>query len=87
MDNRFFVFVFSNENFKRKYYGNTIGSGIPNFPPMSDFKKFKFIYPSIQLQTQFSERIEGIEEQKGLINKSIEDVQHLFDYTMDRYFN
>ncbi|MEI8087776.1 MAG: restriction endonuclease subunit S [Paludibacter sp.] len=87
MDNRFFVFVFSNENFKRRYYGNTIGSGIPNFPPMSDFKKFKFICPSIQLQNQFSERIDSIEEQKSLINKSLADVQHLFDYTMDRYFN
>lgn len=85
--NRFFVFVFSNENFKSKYYGNTIGSGIPNFPPMSDFKKFKFICPSLEIQNNFSKRIESIESQKSLITQSIAEVQQLFDYTMDKYFN
>ena len=43
--------------------------------------------PPILLQTQFASKIESIETQKELINQSIGDVQQLFDYTMDKYFN
>jgi len=49
--------------------------------------KINTILPPLSLQKKFTERIELIEEQKSLIYKSIEDAQHLFDYTMDRYFN
>ena len=44
-------------------------------------------FPPIVLQYQFAERIEAIEAQKELINQSIKEVQLLFDYTMDKYFN
>lgn len=43
--------------------------------------------PSLPLQTQFAEKIKHIEQQKSLIQRSIDDVQQLFDYTMDKYFN
>ena len=43
--------------------------------------------PPLPLQHQFAERIEAIEAQKELINQSIKEVQLLFDYTMDKYFN
>ena len=49
--------------------------------------ELKVIVPPLTLQNQFAERIEAIEKQKELINKSIVDVQLLYDYTMDRYFN
>ena len=52
---------------------------------MNEFKKFKFIYPPITLQTQFAKKIEAIEAQKSLINQSIDEVQQLFDYTMNKY--
>ena len=41
----------------------------------------------IGLQNLFAKRIESIEKQKELINQSISEVQQLFDYTMDKYFN
>jgi type I restriction enzyme S subunit len=47
----------------------------------------KIILPPKFLQSFFSEKIESIEKQKQLINQSIADVQQLFDYTMDKYFN
>ncbi len=50
-------------------------------------KALNIVLPPFSNQSLFSEKIIAIEEQKSLINKSIEDVQHLFDYTMDRYFN
>ena len=46
----------------------------------------KIIIPPISLQNQFAEKIEKIEKQKEAINKSIEETQKLFDYTMDKYF-
>lgn len=45
------------------------------------------IVPPLPLQTQFVEKIKHIEQQKALIQRSIDDVQQLFDYTMDKYFN
>ncbi|MDD4971589.1 MAG: restriction endonuclease subunit S [Paludibacter sp.] len=50
-------------------------------------KKFHIPLPPLYLQTLFVEKTESIEKQKELINKSIADVQQLFDYTMDKYFN
>ena len=41
----------------------------------------------ISIQNQFAAKIESIENQKILINQSLLDVQQLFDYTMDKYFN
>ena len=42
--------------------------------------------PPIEIQNDFSKRIESIESQKSLITQSIVEVQQLFDYTMDKYF-
>lgn len=42
--------------------------------------------PPIALQQSFAAKIESIEKQKAAINKSIEETQKLFDYTMDKYF-
>lgn len=53
----------------------------------SAVKELAIFTPPLPLQNQFAERIEAIEKQKELINKSIVDVQLLFDYTMDKYFN
>ena len=47
----------------------------------------KVILPPLSLQTKFATKIESIENQKALINQSVGDVQQLFDYTMDKYFN
>jgi len=47
----------------------------------------KMAIPPLSLQNQFAKRIEAIETKKELINKSIKEVQQLFDYTMDKYFN
>lgn len=54
---------------------------------LSLVKSIPVIIPPIFLQNQFAKKIEAIEQQKALINKSITDVQLLFDYTMDKYFN
>ena len=52
-----------------------------------NLKNMKVVYPVLEVQNQFATKIESIEKQKSLINQSIGDVQQLFDYTMDKYFN
>jgi len=78
IENVFFVYVFSNENFKRKFYGNVIGTGIPNFPSMDDFRKFNFIYPPIKLQTQFAQIVEKTEALKTQYKQSLKELENLY---------
>ena len=44
------------------------------------------IFPPLSLQQEFAEKVEAIERQKGLVRRSIEETQTMFDYTMDKYF-
>ena len=48
---------------------------------------FTLPIPPLSLQENYCDKISVLEKQKKLINKSIGDVQLLFDYTMDKYFN
>ena len=43
-------------------------------------------FPPLSLQQEFASKIEAIEKQKGLIRKSIEEVETLFNSRMDYYF-
>ena len=52
-----------------------------------NLKNMEVVFPELDIQNQFATKIESIESQKSLITQSIADVQQLFDYTMDKYFN
>jgi len=86
IENVFFVYVFSNENFKRKFYGNVIGTGIPNFPSMDDFKKFNFIYPPIELQTQFAQIVEKTKVLKSQYQQSLQELENLYGSLSQKAF-
>lgn len=86
IENVFFVYVFSNENFKRKFYGNVIGTGIPNFPSMDDFRKFNFIYPPIKLQTQFAQIVEKTEALKTQYKQSLQELENLYGSLSQKAF-
>lgn len=86
IENVFFVYVFSNENFKRKFYGNVIGTGIPNFPSMDDFKKFNFIYPPIELQTQFAHIVSKTEALKTQYQQSLQELENLYGSLSQKAF-
>jgi Restriction endonuclease S subunits len=85
--NDFFVYLFSNESFKQKFYGATIGSGVPNFPPMKDFKKFQFIVPPIELQNKFSKIVEKTEKIKTSLEDGLQELQLLFSSISQNAFN
>jgi len=82
----FFVFHFRHENFRNKYFGANRGAGIPNFPPMKSFKKFKFISPPIHLQNQFAQKIELIEQQKALAKQELKEAEDLFNCFLQKAF-
>jgi type I restriction enzyme S subunit len=86
MKNVMFINIFTNPNFKKKFFGNNIGSGVPNFPSMPDFKRFEFIFPPINLQNKFAKIIEKIEEQKSLYEKELELLQNNFDALLQKSF-
>ncbi len=85
-----------NESIKIKYFEflmssliNNVeskGSGIKNIASVKYIRSLELGLPPLSLQEQFANKIELIEHQKELIERSIADVQQLFDYTMDRYF-
>ncbi|MDM7861919.1 restriction endonuclease subunit S [Alteromonas sp. ASW11-36] len=54
MLNAVFIDIFSNPSFKKAFYGDFRGAAIPNFPPMSAFKEFKFIVPPIKVQEKYT---------------------------------
>ena len=47
----------------------------------------KVIYPPLDLQNAFAQKIEAIEKQKELIKKSIQETETLFNSRMDYWFN
>lgn len=53
----------------------------------SDLLNIQMPCPDIDLQTQFAEKIEHIEEQKQLIKASIIETEDLFNSRMSYYFN
>ncbi len=54
--------------------------------PITQQKKMNFILPPLSLQQEFAEKVEAIERQKALVQQSIDEMQTMFDYTMDKYF-
>lgn len=85
--NEFFVRVFSQENFKEKYFASERGAAIPNFPPMSEFKQFKFISPPIRMQFDFVQAISNIEKQLFSVSDKGEVSNVLFDVLIQKAFS
>ncbi len=86
MTNLLFINIFTNTNFKNKFFGNKIGSGIPNFPPMQQFKKFTFICPPIELQNKFSEIVQKIESLKQSMFVQSTELETQFQALMQKAF-
>ena len=53
---------------------------------MSEFKKFPFITPPMKIQEQFVERVQIIEHQKAIAQKSLEKSEELFNSLLQKAF-
>jgi type I restriction enzyme, S subunit len=83
--NDFFVKVFSQENFKEKYFDSNRGAAIPNFPPMSAFKEFRFISPPIELQNKYLSIIKNLQSHLSVMNKC-DNSNNLFNSLIQKAF-
>ncbi|MCZ2722396.1 restriction endonuclease subunit S [Marinomonas sp. 15G1-11] len=72
MLNEMFVSIFTHPNFKREFFGDNRGSGVPNFPPMSTFKEFGFIVPPLEMQQQYISLVHKVEQLKVKVKNSCE---------------
>jgi len=86
MRNEFFVYHFSHKNFKEKFFKSDRGAGIPNLPPMTDFKKFPFITPPIKEQVRFYNLMQNIEKQRKISMHSLQKSEELFQSLLQRAF-
>ncbi len=84
--NEFFVKVFSQDNFKEKYFASERGAAIPNFPPMSTFKEFKFICPPIQIQNEFLKHVKNLQNQIDIISTEQKTTENLFQTLIQKAF-
>ncbi len=86
MTNILFTYIFTNQNFKNKFFGNKIGSGIPNFPPMSQFKKFEFICPPIDKQIEFQRLIGDAKKLSESMKTQSEELDNQFNVLAQQAF-
>lgn len=85
MQNQLFIDIFQSPNFKSAFYGDFRGAAIPNFPPMTTFKSFKFIVPPIQIQKDYIQIKEKINNLKAMHQKILD--KKLFESLQQRAFN
>ena len=64
MSNTFFIHQFRSERIQEILFGFCRGSGIPNFPSMSEVKAIRFICPPMDLQQQFTAFVKQIDKSK-----------------------
>ena len=82
---RFIKDEYATDFVKQQIQGNANAAVVGTYTIMNA-NKTKVIVPPLALQKEYVEKIEVIDNQKDTINRSIEESQKLFDYTMDKYF-
>ncbi|PKM77184.1 MAG: restriction endonuclease [Firmicutes bacterium HGW-Firmicutes-15] len=85
--NSVYLSMIIGSNYGKKYFFRAAKqtTGIASIN-MTQLKKFPVLIPPFDLQTQFAAIVEKIEEQKLLVQKAMDESQHLFDGLMDKFF-
>ena len=84
--NEFFVKVFTQENFKETYFASERGAAIPNFPPMTTFKEFKFICPPIKIQNEYLKLVQNLQNQIDIVSNEQKTSDNLFQTLIQKAF-
>ncbi len=87
MRNKLFMDIFTNPSFKAEYLDNKIGSGIPNFPPVSVFKTFQFICPEINIQKEYENKVKEVENLRMKMLEQISELEQLMQSLNQKYFS
>jgi type I restriction enzyme S subunit len=87
LNGRFLESILNNEFFKdrlKKAFG--VG-GAQQFLSLSNIKSIQVLYPPINLQNKFAERVKAIEEQKNIAQASALKSEELFNSLLQKAFN
>lgn len=87
MRNKLFMDIFTNPSFKAKYLDNKIGSGIPNFPPVSVFKTFQFICPEMNIQKEYENKVKEVENLRNKMHEQVSELEQLMQSFNQKYFS
>jgi type I restriction enzyme S subunit len=61
-------------------------AGVQAFLNMTHIKGFDILMPPINIQNQFAERVQVIEQQKAIAQKSLERSEELFNSLLQKAF-
>lgn len=86
INNIYFMQIFRDNFIQDMLFGVSRGSGICNFPSMTEVKKIKFMCPPIELQNNFAEFVEQVENQKAVMQQSLEKMETNYKALMQEYF-
>ena len=80
------IYLYSVLKYNAKYFDN-LGTGA-TFRELSksNFSKIQISIPPIELQNQFAEFVKLIDKQKFEIEKSLNEMEELYDSLMEEYF-
>ena len=81
----YLVYAINNEETKEQFEKSLKGVGVPNLH-LGEIKKVKIIVPPLKIQNQFSEIVKQIDKQKFEIEKSLKEIQELYESLMEKYF-
>ena len=82
----YILYAINNPITKAQFDSSLKGIGVPNLH-LGEIKKTKIVYPPLDQQNLFAEKVLVIEHQKEFIKQSIKEVETLFNSRMDYYFN
>lgn len=84
--NQYLVFLFNSEYIKMQINQDSNGATV-NYLSIDSLRKLNIILPPIELQQQFAERVEKIEEQKTKVKTALKESENLFQRLMQDMFN
>ena len=70
---------------KRQFDGSLKGIGVPNLH-LGEIKKTQIIVPPVELQNRFEQFVKQLDKSKVAVQKSLNEIQTLFDSLMQEYF-
>ena len=85
VNKKYLYYILKSDYFLKTAIDSATGSTIKNVS-LKSMRKFPVPYPPMHLQAQFSEIVINIEEQKVLVQKAINETQHLFGGLMSNFF-
>lgn len=69
-----------------RQYSNEMKQTTRNQIPITTQRKYSFLIPPIDLQTQFADFVKQVDKSKATVQKALDEAQLLFDSLMQEYF-